>query len=285
MFYNRQNNMPKLHYPKLYHIDSFTDRVFSGNPAAVCLLQKPAPESWMQALASEMNLSETAFCYPLAQERHYNLRWFTPKLEVDLCGHATLATALALREEGVVKIGVTLHFMTRSGELRATLTNSGIALDFPAITVAPAPCPEGLMQALGLKSAPLYSATAGPDRLLQIAVQDIGRLTPDFPALIPYAQRGIIVTAAVDKGNKTWPGVDFVLRCFGPAAGINEDPVTGSVQCALGPFWKERLNKNPLRAYQCSPRGGGMEVEVLGERVKLTGQAVVVFKTELNTTI
>lgn len=270
--------------PKLYHIDSFTDRAFSGNPAAVCLLQDTAPESWMQALAAEMNLSETAFCYPLAQERRYNLRWFTPKLEVDLCGHATLATTLALREEGAVKTGETVYFITRSGELRATLTDSGITLDFPAIAVTPAPCPEGLMQALGLKSAPLYSAIAGTDRLLLIAVQDISHLIPDFPALIPYAKRCVIVTAAVDKTGKTWPGVDFVSRCFGPAAGINEDPVTGSVHCALGPFWKERLNKNPLRAYQCSSRGGGMEVEVLGERVMLTGQAVVVFKTILGPT-
>lgn len=277
--------MAKLYHPKLYHIDSFTDRAFSGNPAAVCLLQDHAPESWMQALAAEMNLSETAFCYPLAQERHYHLRWFTPKLEVELCGHATLAAVLALRQEGAVKAGETVHFITRSGELRATLTDSGITLDFPTVAVTTAPCPEGLIQALGLNSAPLYSAMAGPDRLLLIAAQDIARLTPDFPALIPYAKRGIIVTAAVDKDDRTWPGVDFVLRCFGPAAGINEDPVTGSVHCALGPFWKERLNKNPLRAYQCSPRGGGMKVEVHGERVKLTGQAVVVFKTELLTTI
>ncbi|MDO8413689.1 MAG: PhzF family phenazine biosynthesis isomerase [Gallionellaceae bacterium] len=271
--------------PKLYHIDSFTDRAFSGNPAAVCLLHGPAPESWMQALATEMNLSETAFCYPLASARHYNLRWFTPKLEVDLCGHATLAATLALREEGVVKTGDTVHFMTRSGELRAMLSDSGITLDFPAIAVTPAPCPEGLMQALGLKSTPLYSAMAGPDRLLLIDAQEITRLTPDFAALIPYAKRGIIVTAMVGKDDKAWPGADFVSRCFGPAAGINEDPVTGSVHCALGPFWKERLNKNPLRAFQCSPRGGGMEVEVLGERVKLTGQAVVVFNTNLSTAI
>lgn len=273
--------MPKPFRPKLYHIDSFTDRAFSGNPAAVCLLQDTAPKSWMQALAAEMNLSETAYCYPLARERHYNLRWFTPKLEVDLCGHATLAAALALREEGAVKTGETVHFITRSGELRATLTDSGITLDFPVIPVTAAPCPEGLIRALRLNSAPLYSAMAGPDRLLLINTREIASLTPDFPALIPYAKRGIIVTATVEKNDKTWPDMDFLLRCFGPAAGINEDPVTGSVQCALGPFWKERLNKNPLRAYQCSPRGGGMEVEVSGERVKLTGQGVVVFKAEL----
>ena len=266
---------------KLYHIDAFTDRPFSGNPAAVCLLQEPAPEKWMQALAAEMNLSETAFCHPI--EQGYSLRWFTPKVEVDLCGHATLATAHALLQEGTVKIGDTVRFQTRSGWLSAQLAPSGITLDFPAIATVPAPCPEGLQKALGLKSPPVYSGMAGPDRLLLVTrAQEVFDLHPDFPALIPFASRGIMVTAVVESGDPAWPGIDFISRFFGPAAGINEDPVTGSAHCALGPFWMERLGKNPLRAWQCSTRGGGMQVEVLGERVSLTGQTITVFQAGLH---
>ena len=265
---------------KLYHIDAFTDRPFSGNPAAVCLLHGPGPDEWMQALAAEMNLSETAFCYPIAQG--YSLRWFTPKLEVDLCGHATLATVHALLQEGKIAMGDTVRFLTRSGWLSAHLTPTGITLDFPAIATVPALCPEALQNALGLQSPPLYSGMAGPDRLLLVSrAQQVLDLRPDFPALIPHAPRGIMVTAAVENGDPAWPGIDFVSRCFGPAAGINEDPVTGSTHCALGPFWMERLGKNPLQAWQCSARGGGMQVEVHGERVKLTGQAITVFQTEL----
>ncbi len=266
---------------KLYHVDAFSDRPFGGNPAAVCLLERAAPERWMQALAAEMNLSETAFCYPI--EGGYDLRWFTPKVEVDLCGHATLATAHVLREQSLAATGDLVKFHTRSGWLSAELGEAEISLNFPAIPVTQTDSPSDLIKALGLVGTPLYSGLAGPDRLLQVSdAAQIPLLAPDFPALIAHAARGVMVTAAVAADSTAWPGVDFISRFFGPAAGINEDPVTGSAHCALGPFWQARLHKNPLRAYQCSARGGGMRVEVLGQRVRLSGRALTVLRAELS---
>ncbi|MEZ4712867.1 MAG: PhzF family phenazine biosynthesis protein [Caldilineaceae bacterium] len=251
----------------IYQVDAFTDRPFAGNPAAVCLLSGPADEGWMQQVAQEMNLSETAFVY--AKGNDFDLRWFTPAAEVELCGHATLATAHILWQTQVLSAGAIARFHTRSGLLTAEPRGDLIELNFPALRVETAPIPAAIVDALGV--APIYCGKFGARYLLELADEEaVRRVQPDFAALNALPERGVVITS---RGAGEF---DFVSRYFAPWVGVNEDPVTGSVHCCLGPFWGQRLGKTALMAYQASARGGVIHVRLLGERVGLGGRAVTV---------
>jgi PhzF family phenazine biosynthesis protein len=257
----------------LFHIDAFTELPFAGNPAAVCLLEHEMDATWMQSVAAEMNLSETAFLLP--QEDGFGLRWFTPTVEVELCGHATLASAHFLWSEHHLKASAVARFHTKSGLLTASQRGEWIDLDFPATPATPAAAPAGMAAALGC--APVTVAKSAYDYLIEVATEShVRSLEPDFRALRVVNARGVIVTAVGDNGR-----YDFVSRFFGPAVGIDEDPVTGSAHCVLGPYWQERLGKSSFLAYQASPRGGEVRVEVNGSRVHLGGKAVTVSRGEL----
>jgi PhzF family phenazine biosynthesis protein len=258
----------------LIQVDAFTNKRFSGNPAAVCVLNEPADEKWMQNVAAEMNLSETAFLYP--QEDGYNLRWFTPAVEVDLCGHATLASAHVLWELQYLDAAAQAKFYTRSGLLTAERQGNWIELNFPKNAPEPASAPALLEEALGVKLK--YVGKNKFDYLVEVdSEQALRQMQPDFVLLKTLPVRGIIVTC-VSASHE----YDFVSRFFAPAAGINEDPVTGSAHCCLAPFWSQRLHKNEFVAYQASARGGVVRVRLAGERVYLGGQAVTVLRGELN---
>ncbi len=256
----------------LYQVDSFTDQPFKGNPAGVCILQEPAAESWMQDLAREMNLSETAFLTPA--DEGFNLRWFTPALEVDLCGHATLASAHILYETGRLKPDQTARFNTLSGLLKASKTGAWVELDFPVLEDHPIPEPRGLSEALGV--APLYIGESRFDLIVEVKDQEtVEQLKPDIGKLSSISARGFIITSRSSN-----PEYDFVSRFFAPGAGIAEDPVTGSAHCVLAPFWRKRLHKEQFSAYQASARGGVLHIKLAGDRVLISGQAVTVFKLE-----
>jgi predicted PhzF superfamily epimerase YddE/YHI9 len=257
----------------IFQVDAFTDTPFAGNPAAVCLLDGPAEPGWMQAVAAEMNLAETAFLHPL--EDGYGLRWFTPAVEVALCGHATLASAHVLWEVGRAPADRVIAFHTHSGRLTARCDGRDIELDFPAKPVDEVEAPPGLLEALVVE--PSYVGRNQLDYL--VAVDDaatVRALAPDLARLRALPVRGVIVTSPSDD-----PGYDFISRFFAPGSGIDEDPVTGSSHCALGPFWAERLGRTRLEAYQASPRGGRLRVTVDGDRVKLAGRAVTVLQGSL----
>jgi len=258
---------------RAFKVDSFTAQPFAGNPAGVCLLTEPRDERWMQAMAREMNLSETAFL--LREGDGFRLRWFTPAVEVELCGHATLASAHVLWEEGVLAPSETARFATRSGELRASRSGDLIELDLPTKPEHPAEPPENLLEALRVK--PLYLGRNVFDYLLLLDSEEAVRaVSPDFALLRTVTVRGVIVTAPSAR-----PEFDFVSRFFAPAVGVDEDPVTGSAHCCLGPFWAVRLGKSELVGHQVSARGGVVNVRVAGERVFLGGRAVTVLRGEL----
>ncbi len=264
-------------------VDAFTDRPFSGNPAAVAIMDGNRPDAWLQAVAAEMNLAETAFLR-LVEPGVWDLRWFTPTTEVELCGHATLASAHLLWEGGHTEAEI-LRFRTLSGELRASRAEGWIWLDFPALQPRRIAPPEGLLSPLGsgAAGAPVWTVVGGPgpsvDLLVELDSAEIVRaLAPDMNALKRISCRGVIATAAGSDG------VDFVSRFFAPAYGIPEDPVTGSAHCLLGPFWGDRLGKGRLVARQISRRGGDLRVELAGAgRVRIGGQAVTVLRSELLT--
>jgi PhzF family phenazine biosynthesis protein len=257
----------------IFQIDAFAVGPFTGNPAAVCLLEKEADADWMQSVAAEMNLSETAFVAPRTDG--FELRWFTPVSEVDLCGHATLASAHLLWETGRLAEADTARFHTRSGLLTAVRVDDWIELDFPATPAESIEPPPGLSDLLG--SVPKFVGRSRFDLLLELTdAEELRDLNPDFVGLSSLPVRGLIVTAKSDV-----PEYDFLSRFFAPAAGINEDPVTGSAHCALAPFWAERLGKTEMTAYQCSPRGGVVKVKLAGDRVLLRGKAVTVLRGEL----
>ena len=254
-------------------VDAFTDMPFRGNPAAVCLLSEPKGDAWMQAVGTEMNLSETAFL--TIDGDGYRLRWFTPKVEVDLCGHATLASAHVLWSEGRVPSNQPIRFYTRSGMLTASLIGDRIELDFPLESPTENPPSPGLVEALGVP--PKYVGKNRFDFLVEVGSEDtVRRMTPSFAQLAQVEARGVIVTA-----RSAGQGFDFVSRFFAPRAGINEDPVTGSAHCCLGPYWQQRLQKSEFVAYQASARGGVIHVRVDGNRAILGGQAVTVLRGEL----
>lgn len=259
--------------PRIVQVDAFTSAPFGGNPAAVCVLPGPADEKWMQSVAAEMNLSETAFLH--RENEGFRLRWFTPTVEVDLCGHATLASAHVLWEDGHLPRGERARFQTRSGTLTAESRDGFIELDFPASPTTSASIPDGLAAGLGVPFA--FVGTTPFDYLVEVESETVVRaIRPDLSALGRIPTRGIIVTARAST-----PGFDFVSRFFGPQCGVPEDPVTGSAHCALGPYWRARLGKDDFVAHQASQRGGDVRVSVRGERVKLGGQAVTVLRGEL----
>jgi len=257
----------------IYQVDSFTDKPFSGNPAAVCITDELRDDSWMQNVAREMNLSETAFLH--RQVEGYSLRWFTPAVEVELCGHATLASAHILWEIGLLKSTEQALFHTLSGPLMANQQAEWIEMNFPATQEEEASAPAGLVEALGVKAK--YIGKNKFDYLVEVESEAVVRaIKPDIGLLQDVAARGVIVTSLADSGE-----YDFVSRFFAPNAGVNEDPVTGSAHCCLSPFWSGRLGKDELVGYQASARGGVVKVRYAGDRVILGGQAVTVMRGEL----
>lgn len=259
----------------LYVVDAFASRPFTGNPAAVCLLDDPADEAWMQSVAAEMKHSETAFVRPVVRGEvadGFELRWFTPTVEVDLCGHATLVSAHVLWEAKRLDPTESARFHTRfRGLLTATRTGDAIELDFPADPPAPASLPDGLAAALGIEAKETMQARVG--YLVEAAGEDeVRSARPDFTRLADFESVTVTATGAEH---------DFVSRYFAPRYGIDEDPVTGSAHCALGPYWAERLGRDDLVGYQASARGGTVAVRVEGDRVRLGGRAVTVVRGEL----
>jgi PhzF family phenazine biosynthesis protein len=260
---------------RIFQVDAFTDQPFRGNPAAVCLLDREVDEGWMQAVAAEMNLSETAFVGADRGDGTLPLRWFTPAAEVDLCGHATLASAHVLWREAEVPAAAEIRFATRSGVLTARDDGGEIQLDFPATPPTPAEAPAGLEEALGV---PLRQVGRSRfDYLVEVGSErEVRELEPDFWRLRSVATRGLIVTAAAA------PPYDFVSRFFAVAVGIDEDPVTGSAHCCLSPFWSQRLGRTDLLGFQASRRGGVVRTRLKGDRVVLGGRAVTVLRGELS---
>ena len=259
---------------RIVQVDAFTLRPFAGNPAAVCVLREAPPEQWMRDVAREMNLSETAFL--IAGDDGYNLRWFTPAVEVDLCGHATLASAHVLWQDGHLPEGRQARFHTHSGLLTADRRGEWIEMDFPAKIAVPADAPADLLPALGIAGAKFVGKNAF-DYLVEVDSEATVRaLSPDHSTLRKVPVRGVIVTARSSSAE-----FDFVSRFFAPGAGVDEDPVTGSAHTALGPYWAGILGKSELTAFQASPRGGVVKVRVQGDRVLLGGQAVTVMTGDL----
>ncbi|MFI5235410.1 MAG: PhzF family phenazine biosynthesis protein [Gemmatimonadales bacterium] len=257
----------------IIQVDAFTDKPYHGNPAAVCLLTKPMEDSWLRDVANEMNLSETAFLLP--EKGHWRLRWFTPALEVDLCGHATLASAHVLWELGKLKPDQAAKFETRSGLLTATKKDGWIELDLPADVPEDSEAPAELVEAL--HTSIVHTGQGKFDYLVEVESEAVVReLAPDIRLLGELTTRGICVTAPA-----TTTGYDFVSRFFAPGAGIDEDPATGSAHCMLGPYWAAKLGRDTMTAWQISRRGGVLRVHVGPERVRLGGQAVTVLRGEL----
>jgi PhzF family phenazine biosynthesis protein len=257
----------------LFQVDSFTNEPFKGNPAGVCLLPEVRPDTWMRSLAAEMALSETAFI--LKNGGGFSLRWFTPTVEVSLCGHATLASAHILWQKKIVPVDQTIRFTSLSGLLTASKNGDWIELDFPARAITAVSENEAVIEALTAVPNECYQSK---DNLLYVYPDEavVRRLKPNFSALAGLNYHGIIVTAP--SAN---PKYDFVSRFFAPSIGIKEDPVTGSAHCTLAPYWQSRLHKDVMSAYQASARGGELKLRVSGERVYISGQAVTLFETSL----
>lgn len=259
----------------MYMVDAFTNKRFSGNPAAVCFLEVALPDFRLAQIAAEMNLSETAFV--LAGKEGLELRWFTPKAEVDLCGHATLAAAHALWESGRLPSTEKAEFMTKSGLLTVARDGDWYVMDFPSESPASVSAPKELIEALGL--IPRYVGRNRMDYVVEVEDEETVRtLKPDFGMIKGLQTRGVIVTCAADKRSNDSPSYDFISRAFFPGLGVDEDPVTGSAHCALAPYWGKRLRKRELTGYQASTRGGWVRVQLAEERVLLYGQAVTVLR-------
>ncbi len=258
----------------LVWVDAFTDVPFRGNPAAVCLLDSAADAGWMQSLATEMNLAETAFVVP-RPDGDFDLRWFTPSREIELCGHATLAATHVLFDTGRAAGRVAFH--TMSGVLTGSVDGTRIAMDFPASPPHPIPMPDGLLAALGLTEWVGISESANRWHVVELESEAaVVAVRPDFDALTRVGAGAAIVTA-----RSATPGVDIASRVFVPGAGIDEDPVTGSAHCALVPYWADRIGRTDLVAYQASARGGTLYCRLAGDRVILAGSAVTILRSEL----
>jgi PhzF family phenazine biosynthesis protein len=260
---------------QLHVVDAFTDRPFKGNPAAVCNTPEPLDEDLMQKIAAEMNLSETAFLYPNQDSGGYTLRWFTPAAEVDLCGHATLASAHILWQKELLRPDEQAVFHTKSGRLSARLEGSWIELNFPAEPAIVCDAPPSLMEALQVD--PVFVGRNRMDYIVEIESEDtLIRMKPNFSMLGSVADaRGVIVTSKSAR-------FDFISRCFFPAIGVNEDPVTGSAHSCLAPYWSKKLGKREFIAFQASARGGLLKLRLDNDRVLMAGQAVTVLKSEMN---
>jgi PhzF family phenazine biosynthesis protein len=258
---------------RIFVVDAFADELFNGNPAAVCPLDAWPDDAVMQAVAAENNLSETAFC--VREDAHWRLRWFTPTVEVDLCGHATLATAHVLMRELDAVEGDALVFETRSGRLRVRREGDLLVLDFPAFAAEACDPEPGLIEAMGARPREVLGAWAYV--LIYEDANQVRSLDPDTSRLMSLGRDGVLATAPGEPGS----GVDFVSRCFFPGAGIPEDPVTGSAHCVLAPLWGKRLAKDTLFARQLSARGGSMTCRLMGERVELVGDCVRYLRGEI----
>lgn len=268
----------------LYQVDAFTDRPFAGNPAAVCLLDSPPPEGWMAGVAAEMNLAETAFCWP--EVGGLRLRWFTPAVEVALCGHATLATAHVLWRERGAGDGHPLTFLTASGDLRAEAEGARIRLDFPAAVGSPVDPATVAAAGAALGTLVVGAAGYGSNLLVEVpSPEELRGLVPDFAGVAALPFQGVIATSAGDvaRTDPGDPGVgaDYLMRYFAPNAGIDEDPTTGSAQCAAGPWWRARTGKTTFEVLQASPRTGRLWVEVGDERIAIAGYAVTVMAGQI----
>jgi PhzF family phenazine biosynthesis protein len=259
----------------IFQVDAFTEEPFKGNPAGVCLIPGPKDAGWMQNVAAEMNLAETAF--PCPEGEGFRLRWFTPKVEVKLCGHATLATAHILWEQGLLAADREARFQTLSGLLTARRVDGLIELDFPSRPPLPQPpaWADAVVGALGIK--PVYIGMSAEDILFEAADEGAVRsVEPDFATLRSLPARGVIVTARSSGGR-----FDFISRFFAPAVGVDEDPVTGSSHTVLVPYWAKKLGRTAFTAYQASARGGVLHLKLAGDRVKIAGHAVTVIKGEI----
>lgn len=256
------------------YVDAFSNGPFTGNQAAVCVLNAGADAGWMQQVAAELNLAETAFVLR-RPDTDFDLRWFTPAVEVELCGHATLASAHVLWESGVLNSTATARFHTRSGALTAVRDGDWIELDFPSTPPAAAAAPDGLLEALGVDA--LFIGRSPFDYLIEVADEAAVRAAaPDFTRLKKISTRGVMVTA-----RSSDPQFDFVSRFFAPGAGIDEDPATGSAHCCLAPFWAERFGRPSFVARQLSARGATIKVAVAGDRIKLSGRATTMMTGQL----
>jgi PhzF family phenazine biosynthesis protein len=269
---------------QITQVDAFTATPFKGNPAAVCILKSPRDEKWLADVAREMNLSETAFLVPDTDDHGaFQLRWFTPSVEIALCGHATLASAHVLWDEGRLAPHANARFHTKSGLLTCTKLGNWIEMDFPATFVEPAEVPAQLADALFTQGKPgdfKFTGRSKFDYLVELADEETVRsLNPNFHLLRQLPVRGIVVTALASAANAH--DYDFISRFFAPGSGIDEDPVTGSAHCALAPFWAQRTGKHEMTGYQASPRGGIVKVRPVQDRVFLSGQAVTVLRGEL----
>jgi len=262
---------------KLAQVDAFTDRPFGGNPAAVCLLNEPVSDQWMQNVAKEMNLSETAFL--LKESASFNLRWFTPETEVELCGHATLAAAHMLWEWNLVQLNDDIEFSTLSGRIYARRSDKWIEMDFPAEPPKESTYPKVLLEALGVKVAQV--ARNRFDYLVILESEEaVKEVRPNFGLLMEVDTRGVIVTAKSDSTD-----ADFVSRFFAPRVAVDEDPVTGSAHCCLAPYWAKRLDKDELVGYQYSERGGTVRTRIADDRVFLSGKALTIFLGDLSSAV
>lgn len=271
---------------KIFQVDSFADRPFKGNPAGVCILDNELSENLMQSVAMEMNLSETAFAVPatqgpVARQDQFNLRWFTPTVEVDLCGHATLATARTLFDEYGVE-AASIHFFTKSGELIVSRKDDRLAMDFPVDLTDNEDIPSEILKAMGIEKS-IYTASSRNlnMKLIEVSGMEIVRkLRPNFGNLKAagesFPNGGFLVTSRWGEG-----GFDIISRFFAPIYGIDEDPVTGAAHTVLGPYWSKKLGKNEIKSYQASARGGEVEVVVKGDRVDIIGDAVIVMRAEM----
>lgn len=264
---------------QIIQVDSFAHEPFAGNPAAVCIVPDVMDELWMQNVAAEMNLSETAFVRQM-DETDFAIRWFTPTVEVPLCGHATLASAHVLWEEGMVMLSEAVTFYPKQGTLIARREEDWICLEFPAIPVEEVSVPDGLIEALGQSPKSVHKSTAIFEEYLveMDSARTVRSVQPDFAKLRASGISACVVTAQDETGT-----FDIVSRFFGPGVGVDEDPVTGVAHCALGPYWADRLGKREFVAHQASKRSGTLRVRVHGDRVDLLGQAITVLRGELLT--
>ncbi len=257
----------------IYIVDAFTDKPYKGNPAAVCILESTKSDEWMQSVANEMNLSETAFLFE--NEGEFSLRWFTPEAEVDLCGHATLASAHILLSQYLL-MNREIRFKTKSGLITAEKVGDWIQMNFPLEIEEPCDPPLELIEGLNVEFK--YVGKNRLDYIIEVENEELLKsLRPDFNLLKLVQSRGIIVTCKSDRSE-----IDFVSRCFYPSVGVNEDPVTGSAHCCLGPYWQKKLDKSELNALQLSKRGGFLKLSVLETRILISGQAVTTLSGKLN---